>query len=481
VVARLLRIVCALLLLTGGVLAFAPAATALAPALAPADVPRGDLTGDGTVDRWQLIFTEPYSCDLRISPADTSGPFAGKTFDLAIVPGGDGRSCPTLTAVGKVRSDGTSQVFIADEDDGDGSSLTTAIRTGDDFVVERAAHSTLYPGGIFPQDTDGDGRDDRVYLIAGENSQSYAVLVDGGGHFGAAVPVADYDVSVRLGVTATTTAYGDPNELSVRVQEEQRYIGDPTGQVLVSDNGGQGKAYDLPEGSDAIVDLAMLPPGRNVLTVRYTGDIYHLPAQASITVTVVPVGSRISLTPPSPALAGVPLSVGVHLRSASANPDALEPTGQVVVTVDGQVAGTGLVVGDGSVAIGRLAAGSHRIVASYAGSQDSGFTPSSVTTTLTVSKGATRTTVRATPVNPAVGQKVSLAIQVVSSTAAAGTPTGLVGLLIDGRPSTAKLVNGKAMVTTSFAKAGAHTVLVGYAGDATRAPSGSAVTVQVHR
>jgi hypothetical protein len=473
-------------LLTAGLLVGAALATAHPASAAGPSIPADDFTGDGTVDDYSINWDDDLQqCQLVILPADTTGPYAHGIYVLPIQPGDSGDGCGYyLTTTGAVRSDGTWQVFAAPQDDPHGTGLVTAVRTADGFVLDRT-NDAYDPSALSASDTDGDGRDDEIDVTSGNRNTTYTARIPVGldGHF----------VS-RLRPTVTVTevgsgAFGDPQDLHIEVSGNGH--GTPTGAVgvVVTDLFDTGPLSDqvlglVPGNGVATADLSLpagLPAADYGVQVNYSGDARFAPASDADAVNVAQAATVTTVGLPAPAVAGLPSVVHVHVRSATAGPGSLVPNGVAEVSVDGRpVDAEPVDDGEAVVPLPGLSAGRHSITAVYR-SPEENWLDSQTTATLTVRTAATRTTVRAAPASPAVGQKVSLSVQVVSSTAAAGTPTGLVGLLIDGRPSTAKLVDGRATVTTSFARAGAHTVLVGYGGDANRAPSGSAVTVQVHR
>jgi hypothetical protein len=91
---------------------------------------------------------------------------------------------------------------------------------------------------------------------------------------------------------------------------------------------------------------------------------------------------------------------------------------------------------------------------------------------------ATTTTITASSstVNTGVSDNFTISV-----TAASGTPTGTVALVVDGGTAINETLenNGTYVYTTAFTAVGSHTILATYAGDSTYASSSSSVTVTV--
>lgn len=101
---------------------------------------------------------------------------------------------------------------------------------------------------------------------------------------------------------------------------------------------------------------------------------------------------------------------------------------------------------------------------------------------LSITKGASLTTVTVTPSTPAVNQPVTFTAQVGPVAPATTTPTGTVSFFLDGSSTplaTVPLVNGVASVTTTLG-GGSHTVIAVYSGDgnylASRSNTGASAT-----
>jgi len=139
----------------------------------------------------------------------------------------------------------------------------------------------------------------------------------------------------------------------------------------------------LVDGRSALATPAAgLGVGVHTLTVRYAGDATRAASQDTVTVTVTKASSAAKVTAtPRPATAGKKVTVSVKVASA------VEATGTVRISIR---RGTKLVlsrtvevrVGEGHLRLRLLAAGRHRITATYAGSAT--VAPSSATTALRV-------------------------------------------------------------------------------------------------
>jgi hypothetical protein len=148
------------------------------------------------------------------------------------------------------------------------------------------------------------------------------------------------------------------------------------------------------------------------------------------------------------------------------------PGGQVTFNDGTTLLGSGtLTAGAASLSVSSLSAGTHSIVASYAG--DANFLGStSAATSQTVTKTASTTSLSGSPNPAALGQTVSLTATVAASSGS-GIPSGTVTFSDGAGPiGTASLdATGKAVISTSSLLAGAHNLTAAYAGDSNFLPS----------
>jgi Bacterial Ig-like domain (group 3)/Bacterial Ig domain len=175
-------------------------------------------------------------------------------------------------------------------------------------------------------------------------------------------------------------------------------------------------------------------------------------ASAAVAVTVLNhFTTTLTITAP-PIASGSDALVTVSVAAAGA-----VPTGSVALAVDGAAPMAALLV-NGKAVFSLLApsAGNHALVASFAA--QGSFAASSATGTLSVGSIATAMTVSAPPITQ--GGKGSVNVTV---SAASGTPTGSVALVVDnGAPLTAPLVNGQAQFTLRNLSVGDHSLALTY-------------------
>ena len=207
--------------------------------------------------------------------------------------------------------------------------------------------------------------------------------------------------------------------------------------------------------------LSTLGAGTHTITAVYGGDVTFTGSTSSaITQTVLPKTATTTTLNSSlnPSYVGQSVTF-----TAAVSPSGASGT---VTFYDGTtILGTGSLnsSGQASSSTSTLAAGSHKITASYGG--DSNFTAStSAALTQTVNKFATSATVTLSP-NPSIfGQSVTITAGVTSS---AGIPTGTVtfydGATVFGTGS----LNGSGQATLSISSlaAGSHSITASYGGN----------------
>ncbi|MTD16481.1 hypothetical protein GIS00_21320 [Nakamurella sp. YIM 132087] len=351
------------------------------PAGAPPVLPAGDLTGDGTADAIEYVTTDFENCLIVITPADTAGAFAGRTFEHEATGFGDCDYDYFLKGLGQVRDDGSWQLFF------DGylvGELSTLRRTADDFVVETAPRSTQAPVDLTVTDADGDGRDDTVTETSDLASQAFASTVDGSGRFVSSVEVASFPSTTVLTPDDASINYGQP--AGILVETTEVIIGfTPTGTTEVFVDGTFVTDVQAPEefpGVSAVhVDLPLLAPGSHTVEARYLGDTQVLPSRGTTTIRVgqATTTTALTITPSSP-LAGSPTKVSVSVRPTPAQGGPA--TGLVVVLIDWrQPKVLRLAAGKASTTL-VLARGRHQVQVAYAG--DAFRTASATTRVVTV-------------------------------------------------------------------------------------------------
>lgn len=249
----------------------------------------------------------------------------------------------------------------------------------------------------------------------------------------------------------------------------------PSGTVLtiIKNNGGNpvgGTFAGIPEGGGVISG----PPANQVYSVSYIGGTGHdvtLTAYGSVLSTATALSSSVN---PSNVAQSVTLTATVTSGSGT-------PTGSVQFFATGLgFLGAVPVDGTGNAAFttSTLPAGVDQITAHFIGNGAFYNANSSSAPLSQVVNGLPTSTALTSSANPsAVGQTVTFTAAVTSSS---GTPTGSVDFM-DGANFLGTVTldpTGHAALTISSLASGSHNITAVYSGDATFAPSTSAVLVQ---
>ena len=246
--------------------------------------------------------------------------------------------------------------------------------------------------------------------------------------------------------------------------------GTPTGSVTFS-IGAETLCTAPLSGGVASCSSTSIPVGTQTITAAYSGDANFLPSSGTTTQTVNQASTATTVSSsPNPSTYGESVTLTAHVTSAGGT-----PTGSVTFSIGTETLCTApLSGGMASCSTTNIPVGTQTITAAYSG--DANFLPSSGTTTQTVNKVSTTTTVSSSP-NPSIyGQSVTFTAHVTSTE---GTPTGTVTLVIDGVPfATANLVNGSASFQTSTLSPGEHEIVAVYSGDAIHEGSTSSPIIQ---
>jgi len=296
------------------------------------------------------------------------------------------------------------------------------------------------------------------------------------------------------GITSSTTTLGssaNPSAQGQQVTFTATVTGTaPTGSVAFKDAGTNlsGCATVALAGSGdtrtATCATSALLTGSHSITAVYTGDAGNAGStSATLTQTVKSASTTTVSSSQNPALAGTAITFTATVSGSA-------PTGNVTFNSDAvNIAGCASVALTGSgnsrtatCTTTALAAGSHAIVASYAGDA-ANATSTSTTLTQTVNTGAAPTTTSvASSLNPSnPGASVTF-----TATVNGNLPTGNVAFNADGSGiagCTAVALAGSgntrtAACTTTALASGAHAITATYAGNAQNAPSTSATLTQ---
>lgn len=412
--------------------------------------------------------------------------------------GGDGHlvgsTGSTTQPVGKASS--TTQVSCVPEPSVAGQQVTCTA------VVSVVAPGAATPSGTVQFSVDGTdtgasavldatGRATFTSSALAVGSRSVAGAYSGDAHVasssGSATHVVDKAAtSTSLLCSPTPAQVGTAVSCTVTVSVTAPGSGVPTGTVaLTVDGAGTGSPAALSATGTATLTLPALAVGTHPVSVSYAGDAGTTGSSSGdVTVEIVAVPVLTTSTgvvcSPTAPVHGQAVSCTVTVTDAAAS----APTGTVAVTVDGQPLGTprALVGGSTTVDPGLLAVGHHSVAASFTGSAGAGLADSSGSAGIDVGQATTATTIDCTPATPVFGQQVSCALTVAVQTPGAGTPTGTVGLDVDGTvlgPALALDASGHATSSSLTLPVGSHTVRATYSGDASTSTSVASTTVAV--
>jgi hypothetical protein len=255
----------------------------------------------------------------------------------------------------------------------------------------------------------------------------------------------------------------------------------PTGTVTITDNFG-GNTITLGGGAQTLssgaytFNTSTLAPGAHALTATYSGSTDDATSSGTLLLTVNQPGTTTKLTAsPTAPIAGKPVTL---TASVTASAGAAVPSGTVTIkdTLNGATTTLGsgaLTLSEGTVklSVPSLAAGTHSLVATYAGDTDDAS--SSATLSLVVVDATTVATVTATP-NPAiVNGNVTFTATVTGNGV---TPTGNIDFLANGTIALGSAMlnaDGKAQITYAKLAAGSYKITAVYDGDADNAKATS--------
>ncbi|WP_041586038.1 Ig-like domain repeat protein [Terriglobus saanensis] len=251
--------------------------------------------------------------------------------------------------------------------------------------------------------------------------------------------------------------------------------GIPTGAITFFDGTLNLGTINLNASGQANLTLSNLSTGSHSITASYAGDTKDNPSISSPLIQVVKQATTaLTLTTSgSPAFLGTQVTFIATLSS-----NGTIPAGQIVLTEGATVLGTTTMSATGVARfmLNTLTAGSHNLVASYAGDVD--HTASNSAVLIQVMQAATSSAAISSSQNPSTfGDSISFTA-IISGT---GTQTTGNAVFLDGGATIATVpLNGSgiAVFTTSTLAIGSHTISVNYAGDATHSGAAPASLIQ---
>lgn len=312
-------------------------------------------------------------------------------------------------------------------------------------------------------------------------SHSVAAIYSGDSYYAtstaAAVTVTVPKSPTAITITPAATSLTGGGVLSVSASITSTALGTsyPSGTVTFTIDGASAGTAAVVPGvpSTASANLTGITPGTHVLAATYSGDSYYgSSTSSSTTITVSKSPSTITIIPSTltPTAGG---SMTVIADITSSNPSTTYPSGTVTIDIDGVAAATASVTPGSpsiaSVTLPLVSAGTHVLEGVYSG--DTYYTGSnSLTVDITAAKGATATTLTATPATLTAGTDETLTAAVAPVNAVTGvtyTITGTVSFydgttLLGQVPVTA---NGATLSNVALKDNVSHSITAVYSGD----------------
>jgi hypothetical protein len=292
---------------------------------------------------------------------------------------------------------------------------------------------------------------------------------------GVQVTVPKSPTTMSIAPATTTPAGGSSLAVSATIVATSPGSTLPTGTVNFTIDGTTVVTAPVIAGTPARATgtIPAIPGGTHVLAATYSGDNYYSSATASpVTITASKSPTTITISPSNltPTAGG---SLTVTATIASSTPSATGPSGTVSISMDGVTVATGTVTpgtpSTATITVPLVSAGSHVLAGTYSG--DSNYTGStSSPVTISSTKGATTTTVTATPASLSAETPETLTATIAPANPVNGvtyTFTGAVSFY-DG----AKLLGQVAVANTTATLAGldladnvSHSITAVYSGD----------------
>jgi len=206
----------------------------------------------------------------------------------------------------------------------------------------------------------------------------------------------------------------------------------PSGTVTYTVDGVSAGSSTVVAGypSMATITLPAFTAGTHVLLGAYSGDTnYAASTSAAVNITA-PKSTTVTVLTPSTIAPSAGSSLVATVSVATPNPLSALPIGTVTVTMDGASVGTGILTAGSpstaTVTIALVSAGSHLLQATYGG--DTNYsTSTSSSVSIVAARGATSTSVTATPASLTAGVTESLIATVTPVTTVTGTTYTLTG------------------------------------------------------
>ena len=236
-----------------------------------------------------------------------------------------------------------------------------------------------------------------------------------------------------------------------------------SGNVVVTDNGNTFCTATVAAGQ---CSAAPLTAGAHSFVATYQGDANYnaSPGSTAAAHTVNKADTTTSITSDNPDPSFTGQSVTVVYSVAVTSPGGGTPTGNVVVTDNGNTFCTATVAA-GQCSAAPLTAGAHSFVATYQGDANYNASPGSTAAAHTVNKANTTAAILTDTPDPSVtGQPFTVTYSVAVTSPGAGTPTGNVQVSDGVNSCTGTVAAGQCSLT--LFTAGNRSLTATYQGDA---------------
>lgn len=372
----------------------------------------------------------------------------------------------TVAAVAPGSGDPSGTVtFLADGNTIGASSLTSTA----DGMQASVSVATLAPGGHTLQATYNGDAD----FSGSQSAQVDQTVISG---------AAQAATTTHISSSVNPSTYGQLITFTADVSAVDSSAGTPQGTVQFSLDGTNiGEPVSVENGVAVSPTIASPDPGDHLVIAAYLPGDGFAASGDTLTQTIADASVHVALSS-SAASSAYGQSVTFHAAVSSQQVGTGVPTGLAQFYVDDQPLGTAVALSAAgtadSPAVATLKPGAHTVAVVYSGDVD--FVGDSATTTQTVARIATTTTIASSKPAASYGDSITFTATVTPASPALGAAAGTV-VFTDGTTSlgsSAVAPDGTATLTTSALAAGAHAITAAYTGSTTFAPSTSATLNQ---
>ncbi|MBL8299593.1 MAG: Ig-like domain repeat protein [Rhodanobacteraceae bacterium] len=257
--------------------------------------------------------------------------------------------------------------------------------------------------------------------------------------------------------------------------------GIPTGMVQFFLDGAAAPTASVAlAGGSATYSSAALALGPHTMAVNYVGDDNFAASTATLAAAQV-VNGAPSTTTLSSSLNPSRYGQAVTFTAAVTAPSSPQlPGGSVNFVIDGGTPQPATLDGNARATFttSNLAAGTHTVVANYAGDANAAASSGTLAPVQTVDPAITSSALVSSANPSSFGQSVTFTASV--STSAPNTPVGTVEFVVDGGSAVPVTLDaaGQATFTTSALSVGTHSVSANYPGSSNYGASSSSLTPQ---